>query len=259
MKILLTGHRGFIGGHIYRQLSQHDVQTYEWGDPWPRLAGLDWVIHVGAISSTTEKDVERVLSQNLDFSRDLLDACIELGINFQYASSASVYGLNRDCRETAPVDPRTPYAWSKYLFERYAQQVQSRADRKNCRVQGFRYFNVYGTGEEHKGSQASPYTQFRQQAERDGQIKVFRGSEAFWRDFVPVETVVDTHLRFFDVQESGVWNVGTGEVTSFYQVAASFAVPITEIDMPPHLIHSYQTYTCADLSKLRKSLGNVTK
>lgn len=251
MKILITGSKGFIGGHMSHALGCHELTTMDWGDPFPDVAGLDWVIHIGGISSTTERDVEKIMRQNLDFSQDLLDSCCRAGVNFQYSSSASVYGLGRDFRETAPVDPRTPYAWSKYMFERYAAKKQPTAD---IRIQGFRYFNVYGSGEEHKGGQASPFTQFRLQAEQNRRIRLFRGSEAYWRDFVPVETVIDTHVKFLDVAESGVWNVGSGQVQSFAQIAADFDVPIELIEMPPELAHSYQTYTCADLSHITTTL-----
>lgn len=254
MKILVTGWRGFIGSHMYRALCGHDVRGMQWGDAFPDVAGLDWVIHMGAISSTTERDVEKVMTQNLDFSCDLLDRCISAGVNLQYASSASIYGQGSDFRETAPVDPSTPYAWSKYLFERYALKRQSET---SIRIQGFRYFNVYGDGEEHKGGQASPFTQFSVQAELNGRIRLFRGSDRFCRDFVPVKTVIETHVKFFDVAESGVWNVGTGKVRSFEDIARQFAVPIDYIDMPAQLARSYQSYTCADLDKIRATLSTV--
>ena len=97
MKILLTGHKGFIGSHMLTALENagHFVDTYEWGDnQLPSVMEQDWVIHVGAISATTEKDIEKVLTQNLDFSIQLYNECKMYGVNFQYSSSASVYGLN---------------------------------------------------------------------------------------------------------------------------------------------------------------------
>lgn len=258
MNILVTGHRGFIGSHMFRTLQEygHHVTGFDWGDAWPRLARTDWVVHLGAISSTTERDVERVMRQNFDFSRDLLDACIELGVNFQYASSASVYGLGQDFRESALPDPRTPYAWSKWLFERHSRSMLSRAQQKNIVIQGFRYFNVYGPeGEDHKGSQASPYYQFQLQAREQGRIHLFQNSENYQRDFVPVSEVIETQLKFFKVRESGVWNIGTGRARSFRSVAESFRCPIVEISMPPQLLSSYQTYTCADMTKTHATLS----
>ena len=249
MNILLTGYKGFIGSHMLTALESagHNVSTYEWGEVLPGIIDQDWVIHIGAISSTTERDIDKVLRQNFDFSRQLYDVCKTFGVNFQYSSSASVYGLVSTFREDAPPDPRTPYAWSKYLFERYVQEHSG-----GNIVQGFRYFNVYGPeGEEHKGDQASPFSKFKKQAEETGRITVFEGSEQFQRDFIHVSKIVDTHLKFLNVGESGIWNVGTGKTMSFMDVAKSFNVPIDIIPMPENIKDSYQKYTCADLTKLR--------
>jgi len=254
MKILLTGHKGFIGSHMLRALQAHghQVAVYEWGDILPSVMEQDWVIHMGAISATTERNVEKVMTQNYDFTVQLYEACHTFGVNFQYSSSASVYGLVSTFREDAELDPRTPYAWSKYLTERYIQQHPMGA-----RAQIFRYFNVYGPeGEEHKGSQASPYAQFKRQAETTGQIQVFEGSDKFLRDFVPVSRIVDTHLKFLTVKESGIWNVGTGQPRSFMDVAKEFDAPVTTIPMPEILRDSYQKYTCADMTKTQQTLNS---
>jgi len=251
MKILLTGHRGFIGSTMLNALHkhEHEVVTHDWGDSHPGVMDCDWVIHMGAISSTTERDVDKIFRQNYDFSVALYEQCKTFGVNFQYSSSASIYGLGDDFKETAPVDPRTPYAWTKYLFERYVAQHPS-----GSIVQGFRYFNVYGDREGHKGSQASPYYQFAKQAKETGRIQVFEGSEEYRRDFVPVEQVVDTHLLFMNTKASGVFNVGSGKSQSFYEVAEQFGVPIEEIPMPEHLKASYQKYTCANMTKTNRAL-----
>jgi ADP-L-glycero-D-manno-heptose 6-epimerase len=255
MKILVTGYRGFIGQNMINALTGHDLACYEWGDALPKVDRFNQVIHLGAISSTTERDIEKVMQQNFDFSCWLLNECEEASVNFQYSSSASVYGLNTDFREDAPKNPLSPYAWSKYLFDRH---VESR--KWYTRVQGFRYFNVYGAHEDHKGNQASPYYQFTQQAKDNGVIKLFENSENYLRDFVPVEVVVDTHKQFFNVTESGIWNVGTGQAKSFQQVgeevAAKFNARIEYIPMPAALVSQYQTYTQADLTKLNRTLND---
>lgn len=258
MNILLTGHRGFIGSHMLAALESagHTVSTYEWGELLPSVMDQDWVIHLGAISSTTERDIDKILTQNFDFSRQLYEACHTFGVNFQYSSSASVYGLISSFREEAPVDPRTPYAWSKYLFERYVEQHPMGAV-----TQGFRYFNVYGPeGEEHKGDQASPYSKFTKQALETGVIKLFEGSENYQRDFVHISKIVETQLKFLDVKESGVWNIGTGKPKSFKQVAEEIALKhgarIEYVPMPDVLKGNYQAYTCADTTKLETSLKN---
>ena len=235
MKILLTGHKGFIGRHMLQALQGHDVRTYDWDDVGNQLdtSDRDVCIHIGAISSTTERDVDKVMRQNYDFSCRLLDRCMNTGTHFQYSSSASVYGLGLEFREDSPVDPRTPYAWSKYMFERYAAKRQEFGGHNNYRIQGFRYFNVYGPeGEEHKGNQASPFAQFKHQADATGKIKLFTGSENYRRDFVHVSQVVNTHLKFLEVAESGVWNVGTGNTMSFREVAKTFNAEIVDIPMP---------------------------
>jgi len=251
MKILLTGYKGFIGSHMLTALSEHEVSTYEWGEKVPNIQGLDWIIHIGAISSTTEHDVNKIMRQNYDFSCWILDECIRHKVNLQYSSSASIYGLGQDFNENAAPDPRTPYAWSKYMFERYTEKNKIYP----IYVQGFRYFNVYGEGEEHKGNQASPFTQFRLQAERVGEIRVFEGSENYHRDFVPVSTVIDLHKKFLNIPESGIWNIGTGSTKSFLEVAQGFRVPIVKIPMPEKLKASYQAYTCADMTKTNATLA----
>ena len=166
-----------------------------------------------------------------------------------------MYGLGRDFRESAPVDPRSPYAWSKFLFEHYVKKNPT-----HIRCQGFRYFNVHGANETHKGSQASPYHQFALQAQTTGIIRVFEGSENFHRDFIPVEHVLGVQFQFInqDIDENGVWNVGTGTTQSFKQVAQDIAnqygALIEEIPFPEHLSYSYQRYTCADLTKLQQTI-----
>lgn len=259
MKILITGHKGFIGSHMLKSLSDHHVLTYEWGEAFPKLNNVDWVIHIGAISSTTEKNVEKIMAQNYDFSCQLLDECLDKNINFQYSSSASVYGLNEQFTEESPVDPRTPYAWSKYMFEKYAASKYHIASDKGLSIQGFRYFNVHGDGEEHKGNQASPYAQFLKQANETGVIKVFTDSQNYLRDFVHVSKVVEIHRKFLNIKTNGIFNIGTGSARSFMEIAAIIATQtgatIQEIPMPQELLHSYQKYTCADLTKLTKTIN----
>jgi ADP-L-glycero-D-manno-heptose 6-epimerase len=252
MKILITGHKGFIGQNLVEHLKDHELSFYEPGDNLPLVNGLDWVIHLGALTSTTEKNVGLVLEHNYDFSRWLVSECLKHKVNFQYSSSASVYGQSKNFNEGAPVNPQSPYAWSKYLFDRYITYL---AGTWPIKVQGFRYFNVYGPHEEHKGDQASPYHKFEKQAKETGVIKLFEGSDKFFRDFVPVETVCKIHEHFLTVPDTGIWNVGTGQATSFESVARTIAekynAQIEYIPMPENLRHQYQEYTCADVSLLK--------
>ena len=257
MKILITGYKGFIGHNMLEALKhEHDIILYHYGQPFPSLTGLDWVIHLGAISTTTETDVEKVLRQNYDFTCMLLVACQMEKVNLQYASSASVYGPTQEFTEDGPVFPQSPYAWSKYLFDR----VSASQTYKDIVVQGFRYFNVYGDHEDHKGDQASPYTKFAKQAKEKGVIELFEGSENYLRDFIHVNEVVEIHKTFFNVKESGIWNVGTGKPRSFEavarEVAEQYDAVIKYIPMPDNVKNQYQAYTRADVSKLRKYYNN---
>lgn len=252
MKILVTGHKGFIGSHMLTALLKagHIVKVYEWGDPIPNVEGLDWVVHIGAISSTTERDVAKVMSQNYDFSVSLYEECRKHNVKFQFSSSASVYGMNKEFKEDSPVDPLTPYAWSKYMFERYMTNFPLQTT-----WQAFRYFNVYGPeGEEHKGNQASPHSKFKREAELADRVRVFENSTKYLRDFIQVLDVVGTQQKFLDIPESGIYNLGSGKAQSFMDVAKLYSSKIVEIPMPEVLKSSYQEYTCADMTRTNQML-----
>jgi len=253
MKILLTGYKGFIGKSFLEneEFLKNEIHFLEKDDPKPNLKGFDWVIHEGAMSSTTT-DIFDAMKYNYEFSIWLYEECAKNNVNLQWASSASVYGnKNNTFRESDKPNPESPYAWSKFLFERYVEQ-----NPKDIIVQGFRYFNVYGKNEEHKGNMASPYFQFTQQAKNTGSIKLFNGSKDFRRDFVPVELLIETHIKMLDIKESGIWNIGTGQAKSFYDVAleviAKYPADISYIPFPQKLKGQYQEYTQADPSKLKQ-------
>jgi ADP-L-glycero-D-manno-heptose 6-epimerase len=254
MKILITGNEGFIGQNAIKFFSNHDISTYNYDETLPNVKSYDWVLHFGAISSTTETNVEKIMKQNYDFTCDLINQCALHAVNLQISSSASVYGLKEEFKETSSVDPRTPYAWSKYMIEQYVNKWKY----NSSRIQVFRYFNVYGPHEGHKGNQASPYYQFEKQARLLSKIKVFENSDNYHRDFIHVSEVLKIQKKFFDIKESGLWNVGTGSTKSFLDVAKEMSIKysamIEEIPMPENLKHSYQKYTCADLTKLKKTI-----
>lgn len=252
MKILITGHKGFIGQNLTLYLqNEHELFGYEWQeDNLPEVEGFDWVIHVGAISSTTETDVDKVMLQNYEFSKWLFNQCNAKNVNFQYASSASVYGQYEKFNEDDPKQPQSPYAWSKYLFDRWVWGLPNR----NIVVQGLRYFNVYGPLEDHKGNQASPITKFTKQAKETGKIALFENSDKYLRDFVFVGDVCEVHKQLLENNTPGLYNVGTGNAVSFEEVAKIVAkkenASIDYVKMPEHLQNQYQEYTCADISKL---------
>lgn len=256
MKILVTGYKGFIGQNMIKELEKnHQVAGYEWDEEnLPYVKGFDWVVHLGAISSTTETDVDKIILQNYEFSKWLYNQCQLYDVNMQYSSSASVYGSTTHFTEDGPPSPQSPYAWSKYLFDRWVTGQQS----KNI-VQGFRYFNVYGPHEDHKNDQSSPVHKFTQQAKNTGKIYLFENSEIFQRDFVYVGDVCNVHQQMFNSQESGIWNVGTGSPTTFLAIAEAvakkYSATIEYIPMPEILKNQYQVYTCANISKLSQQIN----
>lgn len=259
MNILITGYKGFIGQNMVKALSDHNLYLFEWGEPFDNklFKKLDWVIHLGAISATTETNVEKVYHQNVDFTLTLSLLCKQYDVNLQYSSSASVYGLGTDFREDAPKSPQSPYAWSKFIIDRYMEHTQFSSN--SIVVQGLRYFNVYGPHEDHKGDQASPYHKFEKQALETGVIKIFEGSENFLRDFVHVDVVCKVHKALLTKQVSGIFNVGMGDTKSFLDVAEEIAskhdAKIEYIPMPENIRRQYQTYTCADVTKLNGVLN----
>ena len=250
MKILITGHKGFIGQNMMSYLeSKHEVAGYEFNpEQLPLVKDYDWVIHLGAISSTTETDVDKVILHNYEFTKWLYNQCNAYKVNMQYASSASVYGNTTHFTESGPSDPKSPYAWSKYLFDRWIGGMNPQIT-----IQGFRYFNVYGPNEDHKGEQASPIHKFTEQA-KVGKIKLFENSENYKRDFVCVSDICEIHEKMLDINEKGVYNIGTGTAISFQQVANLVANKynsnIEYIPMPDNLKGQYQEYTCANLDSL---------
>jgi len=262
MKVLVTGHKGFIGQNLCKAIHEEgwDLTTFDIIDnPSLRPKDLDFtdvdvVVHLGAISSTTETDIRKIMDLNLSWSIEMFEECKSRNINMQFASSASVYGnrYRRPMKEDDHCSPLNYYAMSKYLFEEYVNKCSHTNG-----VQIFRYFNVYGQNEDHKGSQASPYTQFAKQAKETGVIKVFKGSEKFMRDFVHVDRVVEVHIKSIkSINEfsGGTYNVGSGYARSFLDVARDVALlynaTIETIPFPENLKQHYQYYTQANISKL---------
>jgi len=257
MKILVTGYKGFIAQNLINALIEdHDVCTYSINEDLPNVEGLDWCIHLGANTSSTESNVEKIIDNNYDFSRWLLNECQKHNVNFQYASAAEIYGNFKDFRETGPANPLTPYAWSKFLFDRY---VDGFKDRWTIRVQGFRYFDVYSDIATPRGDNSSFYANFAKQAQATNSIKIFYGSGHYHRDFIHIDQVIDIHKKFFDIEESGLWNIGTGDSRSIEslakEIANNFDVKIENIEMPSFLKHRYRIFSRADINKLSETLN----
>ncbi len=260
-RILVTGSGGFIGGNLcsYLEHRGYDVTRFDInkGDPnaIPDVGNQDAVIHLGANSSTTEKDLKKILKQNFEYSVMLYELCEGYDVKFQYASSGSVYGDSKTFKETDFCKPLSPYAFSKYIFDCWLMN-------QDYPYQGLRYFNVYGLGEDKKGKQASPVYKFINQAQRTGEIEIFDKSEKYKRDFVSVEDVCEMHVKLLNSESSGVFNIGTGNAISFRDVAEIIKsrcnCTIKQIPMPKELKGQYQKLTEADNSKITEIIGEYS-
>jgi ADP-L-glycero-D-manno-heptose 6-epimerase len=259
MKILVTGSNGFIGRNMTGWLAHEGwhVDGWDW-DPVdrPNIAEYDWVIHLGAIADMRTADVEAVMTQNFDFSCWLFTECQKHQVNLQYASTSSVYGNTKNFSEFAPCNPQTPYAWSKYLFDRWVFQQPGH----KAYVQGFRYFNVYGKWMHLRGDRANAIHKWREQAKREGKITVWETAEHVKRDWTWVGDVCKLHIDFIKtVNGSGIWNVGSGLSHSFLDIAEELAevmqVPIEYEPVPAEELPRMRNKTCADLTKLKETIG----
>jgi ADP-L-glycero-D-manno-heptose 6-epimerase len=258
MKILVTGHLGFIGHNMTAWLlgNGHDVEGYDW-DPneFPDVRGFDWVIHLGAIADTTATDVDQILKQNLEFSQRLFTECQLHDVGLQYASSSSVYGNVKDFSEFAPCHPQNPYAWSKYLFDRWVFQQPITTP-----VQGFRYFNVYGRFQHLRSTRANVIHKWREQARSDGRIIVWDQADKIKRDWTFVGDICKLQLDFINtVKGSGIWNVGAGLPHSFLDIAEYIAEQEgAKIQFEPMTLQQTQAMrwtTCADHTHLKATIG----
>ena len=259
MRILVTGHLGFIGRNMLNWLSNQpdwEVDGWDW-DPnnYPDVTNYDWVIHLGAIADMRESDVDRVMKQNLEFSQWLFNQCNQHGVNLQYASSSSVYGNTKDFSETAPCHPQTPYSWSKYLFDRWVFQQDIK-----IYVQGFRYFNVYGRYMHLRGDRANVIHKWRTQARKEGKITVWKNAENIKRDWTWVGDICQLQIDFINtVKGIGIWNVGAGLAHSFLDIAEEVAeqegVEIEFEDIPQQELGRFRTTTKADLTHLKNTVG----
>jgi len=232
---------------------------------------VEALFHQGACSDTMESDGRYMLDNNYGYSKRLLDWCQDEEVPLIYASSASVYGAGPEFREERRCEkPLNVYGYSKFLFDQYVRRI---LETKNSQVAGLRYFNVYGPNEAHKGRMASVAYHAYQQLLSGGKVKLFVGSGGYGngeqrRDFVYVEDVVDVNLWLLERRDvSGVFNCGTGRAQSFNELAAAVVNAaqgtrlgvkdlvskglIEYIPFPPGLVDKYQSYTQADLARLR--------
>jgi len=251
-------------GHKFRNLVDCRIADYlDVDEAIDRLPALqpEGIFHQGACAVTTEWDGRYMMARNYRYSIALLEYAQAQGIPLIYASSAAVYGASQSFAESDErlEQPLNVYGYSKLLFDRY---VRRHVPAGGPQVVGLRYFNVYGPGEAHKGAMASVVLHFSRQLRENGEVRLFEGSGGYdageqRRDFVYVDDVADVNLWFMDhPQCSGIFNVGTGESSSFNALARAVVDwhgrgEIRYIPFPAGLRDSYQSFTEADLGLLR--------
>jgi len=293
--ILLTGAAGFIGSAMLWKLNSRGiddvivVDKLHAGDKWQNLRKLlfsdivdrdelfDWlgdhgravdaVIHLGACTDTTERNVDYFIQINFQYSKRLWQFCSERKIPYLYASSAATYGAGEhgytDHDSLIPeLKPLNPYGWSKQIFDRWVlKQHQSPPA-----WYGFKFFNVYGPNEYHKGHMASIMYHAFHQIKQQGTVRLFKSHRVDCkhgeqkRDFIYVKDVVEVLNYFLEADAaSGIYNVGTGTARSYNDLAAAVfsalnrEVSIEYIDMPENLRKQYQYLTEASVEKLKQA------
>ncbi len=298
--IVVTGGAGFIGSNIvarlcaegrrdivvcdrletadlgkWKNLSKHGIADF-WS-PDELFAQLERhgerieaVIHMGAISSTTEPDADLILRTNFSLSRDLWDWCALREARLIYASSAATYGDGGlgfedkdDLRSLSALRPLNAYGYSKFLFDQYAAR-QAGTRTAPTQWAGLKFFNVYGPNEDHKGGMKSVVAQIWPKIEADQPVTLFRSHNPNYadggqmRDFVFVDDIVDMVDWLLDTPEvSGVFNAGSGQARSFLDLAnATFAAAgreprIDYVDTPESIRDQYQYFTEARMERVR--------
>lgn len=239
--IIVTGSDGFIGKNLLQRTLNEDALCIDKDNAYdykmiknPKEYGITRVYHLGAISSTTETDFEKLYKYNIQYSINLFEWCIEHQIPVSYASSAAVYGNGRG--------PINLYGSSKLTVDLW---VKNNIDRFKS-VHGYRFYNVYGEGEDHKIGQASPISTFIKQAKETGKIKLFDTHDGC-RDFIWVGDVC--RIMLDESRPSEIYDCGTRKPEYFSHIARlvadKYGAEIVRIPTPDHIKKTYQERTCA--------------
>lgn len=293
--IVITGAAGFIGSALVWRLNQlgknNIIIVDELGkdEKWKNLVGIDFedfinkdifierletglnykvdsIIHMGANSSTTEKDADHLLNNNFEYTKKLAAYSIDNKIRFIYASSAATYGdgnlgFNDEDNMCLKLHPLNMYGYSKNLFDIWALK-------KNIldKIVGIKYFNVFGPNEYHKGDMRSVVHKAFEQIRDTGKVKLFKSRNKNYkdgeqkRDFIYINDAVDMTLFFMDHKnKNGLYNVGSGRARTWNDLVTALfnaldkPVNIEYIDLPEYLADKYQYFTEAKLDKIKKA------
>jgi len=303
--IIVTGAAGFIGSNIVADLEEdghEDIvvcDTFGTDEKWKNISKrqiaafispdkiqkyiennsriIRCIIHMGAISATTEKDVDKLVEINVNYSVMLWDICSEFGIPFIYASSAATYGAkeselfddeSRDALHR--LRPLNAYGWSKKVTDQiFTSRVASGKPRPPQWV-GLKFFNVYGPNEYHKGDMKSVIAKLYDPIKNGERVKLFKSDRTGIadgeqkRDFIYVKDCTRTILWILKTPRvNGIFNIGTGEARSFADLASAIAMSLSKevlidfVDMPENLKGKYQYFTRAEMAKLRGAGLNI--
>ena len=297
--IIVTGGAGFIGSNLLKALEQRDeLVVVDWlgeDNKWRNIAkrelydvvrpedlfdflkgredDVQAVFHMGAISATTEANVDAIVKNNVRLSLDLFRWCGLNKVRFLYASSAATYGdgSNGFCDDDtidalASLSPLNAYGWSKHVVDRRIARVLRSGGSLPPQCVGLKFFNVYGPNEYHKGNMRSVVHQLHGKISAGEDAILFRSHNSEYsdggqlRDFVYVKDIVDMMIWFLDNPEvQGLYNAGTGQARSFLDLAnAVYSAmgkqpKIKFVDTPVEIRDKYQYFTEANMSKLQEA------
>lgn len=298
--IIVTGGAGFIGSAMLAKLNEHGetdifvVDELSTSSKWKNLVGkrftdyihkdnfiemvlndrlpkAEAVIHMGANSSTTEKDVDHLMENNYRYSRILAEWSLRKKVRFIYASSGATYGngamgFSDDDAVSEKLSPLNPYGYSKQFFDLWVLQHELQH-----KIVGIKFFNVFGPNEYHKGDMKSLICKAYHQIQQNGNIKLFKSYKPEFkhgeqvRDFVYIKDCTEVLWWLLNSPKiNGIYNLGTGKARTWNDLAkavfSALNLPpsIEYIDMPEELRSAYQYRTEADISKLLRSGCPVT-